>query len=209
MASGVQDTDFVFKVIVVGDSGVGKTNLLLRYTQEEFDLNHASTLGVELSRVTQSIDGDQVMVDFWDTAGQERFKSLNKVYFRGAHGIILVYDITNQHSFRQLNSWYKIAKDNDCDPLKCVYMLVGNKNDLEDMRAVESSEGVQLARSINANFFETSALSSDNVENAMNDLIEEIHRQHKSNVRPDANDEKVKLAEGKPVKTGNGCWGKC
>lgn len=199
----------VFKVIVVGDSGVGKTNLLMRYTQEEFDLNHQSTLGVELSRVEQTIDGDQVMVDFWDTAGQERFKALNPVYFRGAHGIILVYDITNQHSFRQLNSWYKIAKDNGCDPLKCVYMLVGNKNDLEDMRAVESSEGVQLARSINANFFETSALSSDNVENAMNDLIEEIHRQHKTNVRPDPNEEKITLKEGKPVNTGNRCWGKC
>ncbi|XP_063722184.1 uncharacterized protein LOC134848598 [Symsagittifera roscoffensis] len=101
----------MFKVIVVGDSGVGKTNLLLRYTKDEFKENPACTLGAELSRVEKNIDDDHVIVDLWDTAGQEKFKSLTKIYCRGAHGVILVYDISNHHSFEQLESWFQTPSD--------------------------------------------------------------------------------------------------
>ena len=163
-------------------------------------------MGVELSRVEQRIDGDLVTVDLWDTAGQERFKSLNKVYFRGAHGVILVYDITNKHSFEQLKSWYKVAKDNGCDPVKCVYLLIGNKSDLADVRAVDPTEGVNFARSINANFFEASALSSDNVENAINDLVEEIHKMNKSrHSRQDPQSQSIQLKDGSEIKPRAAC----
>ncbi|EAL47212.1 Rab family GTPase [Entamoeba histolytica HM-1:IMSS-B] len=168
----VDDYDYLYKVVMIGDSGVGKSNLLLRFTRDEFDPEKKSTIGVEFSSKQIRYNDETVRTQIWDTAGQERYRAITNAYYRGALGAILVYDVTKKSSFESLDRWLSELRDNA--DKKVVEMIVGNKCDLEQMREVSIKEGEDMAKKIGAFFFETSAFDGKNVETAFMAIIQKI-----------------------------------
>lgn len=173
-AGGDEQYDFIWKVVLVGDSGVGKTNLLSRFTRNEFNAESKSTIGVEFATRNVQIKGKTVRAQIWDTAGQERYRAITSVYYRGAVGALVVYDITKTLSFENLDKWLNELKEH-ADPYCCI-MIVGNKSDLKHLRAVETEDGRLLAEKSNFSFIETSALDSSNVAEAFNNLLVDIFK---------------------------------
>ncbi|KAJ1136193.1 hypothetical protein NDU88_002611 [Pleurodeles waltl] len=160
------------KLLMIGESGVGKSSLLLRFTDDTFDKQIGSTIGVDFKVKRLIVDGNQVKLAIWDTAGQERFRTLTPSYYRGAQGVILVYDVTRRETLQKLIIWLNeldtySTKDN------MVKMLVGNKIDKTD-REVDRNEGLQFARKHSMLFIETSAKSSDGVQCAFEEVAEKI-----------------------------------
>jgi Ras-related protein Rab-11A len=170
--------NFLFKIVLIGDSGVGKSNLLSRYTKNEFNLDTKSTIGVEFATKTINIGNDIIKCQIWDTAGQERFRAITSAYYRGALGAILVYDITKLSSFNNIERWLKELKDHADQKLQNI-VLVGNKKDLEHIRAIPTTSAYQFAQKNNMIFFETSALNALNVELVFQKIIENIYESHK------------------------------
>ncbi|XP_021440455.1 ras-related protein Rab-15 isoform X5 [Oncorhynchus mykiss] len=157
--------DVLLRLLVLGDSGVGKTCLLCRFTDNEFNSSHISTIGVDFKMRTLEVDGIKVRVQIWDTAGQERYQTITKQYYRRAQGIILVYDITSSSSFQHILKW---ASDVDeFAPDKVQRVLVGNKADEEQMRKVPKEQGSKLAKTYGMEFFETSACTNCNINEEM------------------------------------------
>lgn len=156
--------DYLFKTLLIGDSGVGKSALMLRYTDDTFTTSHISTIGVDFKIRTIDLDGKVAKLQIWDTAGQERFRTITKSYYRGATGIIIVYDVTDSKSFSSVKDWIGEVGRNAKQSVKI--LLVGNKCDLNSKRAVSEEEGRQLADQYGFNFIETSAKSSRGVEAA-------------------------------------------
>uniref|UniRef100_A0A669BUP8 Ras-related protein Rab-15 n=1 Tax=Oreochromis niloticus TaxID=8128 RepID=A0A669BUP8_ORENI len=153
--------DVLFRLLLLGDSGVGKTCLLCRFTDNEFHPSHISTIGVDFKMKTLLIDGIKVRIQIWDTAGQERYQTITKQYYRRAQGIFLVYDITSERSFQHIMKW---ASDVDeYAPDKVQKILVGNKSDEVDKRQVATEQGVKLAKAYGMDFFETSAFTNHNI----------------------------------------------
>uniref|UniRef100_A0A6B2LIM3 Uncharacterized protein n=1 Tax=Arcella intermedia TaxID=1963864 RepID=A0A6B2LIM3_9EUKA len=150
-------------MIIIGDSGVGKTCLLLQFTEHLFHSEHQVTLGVEFGTKTIHVDERAVKLQIWDTAGQETFKSITRSYFRGAAGALLVYDVTRRDSFNHLVSWLEEAKKANQN---LVTMLIGNKSDATEKREVEQGEGLKFAQENELHFMETSAKTAQNVESA-------------------------------------------
>ncbi|XP_044231107.1 ras-related protein Rab-15-like [Thunnus albacares] len=172
--------DFLFRLLMLGDSGVGKTCMLRRFTESEFDPTHISTIGVDFKMKTLEIDGIKVRVQIWDTAGQERYQTITKQYYRRAQGIIFVYDITNEPSFQHIAKW---ASDVDeCAPDKVQRILVGNKSDEEPMRRVTKTEGSKLAETYGMDFFETSASTGSNISESFTRVTELVLQAHKRDV---------------------------
>ncbi|KAI9280192.1 GTP-binding protein [Umbelopsis sp. AD052] len=167
--------DYLFKLVLIGDSGVGKSNILSRFTTNEFNLESKSTIGVEFATKNVSIDGNTVKCQIWDTSGQERYRAITGAYYRGAVGALLVYDITRPTSFQNVSHWLKELRDHADE--KIVIMLVGNKLDLsETSRAVPTEEGGALAETQGFLFMETSALDATNVDNAFATIFDEIYK---------------------------------
>ncbi|KAJ7989105.1 hypothetical protein DPEC_G00316080 [Dallia pectoralis] len=170
--------DFLFRLMILGDTGVGKTCLLCRFTDNEFYSSHISTIGVDFKMKTLKIDGIKVRVQIWDTAGQERYQTITRQYYRRAQGIILVYDITNSHSFQHIVKW---ASDVDeLAPDKVQRILVGNKADEEKCRKVPKEQGNKLAKTYGMEFFETSACTNCNINESFTRLTELVLRAHKN-----------------------------
>jgi Ras-related protein Rab-1A len=158
----VTDYDYLFKVLIIGNSGVGKSCLLLRFAEDMFSNNYISTVGVDFKIGKLNVDSKSVKLQIWDTAGQERFRTITKSYYHGSNGIVVVYDITDRESFDQVQHWMsEIDAHASSDVCR---LLVGNKADLSDKRAVKSDEGSALARQHGIPFLETSAKDSSNVE---------------------------------------------
>lgn len=175
MASSVDDQyDYIWKVVLVGDSGVGKTNLLSRFTRNEFNAESKSTIGVEFATRNMTIKGKMVRAQIWDTAGQERYRAITSVYYRGAVGALVVYDLTKPQSFQNLDKWLEELKEHAESSVRI--MLVGNKTDLRHLRAITTDEGRSLAEKKNFSFTETSALDSTNVGEAFNNLLVDIFK---------------------------------
>ncbi|KAK7489914.1 hypothetical protein BaRGS_00018779 [Batillaria attramentaria] len=175
MASGVDDQyDYIWKVVLVGDSGVGKTNLLSRFTRNEFNAESKSTIGVEFATRNVNIKGKMVRAQIWDTAGQERYRAITSVYYRGAVGALVVYDLTKPQTFHNLDKWLQELKEHAESTVRI--MLVGNKTDLRHLRAVTMEEGRTLAEKHSFSFTETSALDSTNVGEAFNNLLVDIFK---------------------------------
>jgi Ras-related protein Rab-11A len=168
------DYDYLFKVVLIGDSGVGKSNLLSRFTRNEFSLESKSTIGVEFATRSINVDSKLIKAQIWDTAGQERYRAITSAYYRGAVGALLVYDITRHVTFENVERWLKELKDHTDSNI--VVMLVGNKSDLRHLRAVSTDDGQSFSEKEGLFFMETSALESTNVENAFKQILTQIYR---------------------------------
>ncbi|CAL9128114.1 unnamed protein product [Musa textilis] len=166
--------DYLFKMVLIGDSGVGKSNLLSRFTRNHFSLDSKSTIGVEFATRTLQVEGRTVKAQIWDTAGQERYRAITSAYYRGALGALLVYDVTKPKSFENANRWLKELRDH-ADP-NIIVMLIGNKIDLKHLRAIALEDAQSFAEKEGISFLETSALEAINVEKAFQIILAEIYR---------------------------------
>lgn len=167
------DYDYLFKVVLIGDSGVGKSNLLSRFTRNEFCLESKSTIGVEFATRSIKVDGKTIKAQIWDTAGQERYRAITSAYYRGAVGALLVYDITKQVTMENVERWLKELRDYADSNI--VIMLVGNKSDLRHLRSVQTDDAQAFCEKESLSFIETSALESTNVEEAFKKILTEIY----------------------------------
>lgn len=174
MASKEEEYDYLFKVVLIGDSGVGKSNLLSRFTRNEFNLESKSTIGVEFATKAIQVDTKIVKAQIWDTAGQERYRAITSAYYRGAVGALLVYDISKKITFENVERWLKELTDH-AEP-NIVIMLVGNKSDLRHKRAVPTEDAMAFAERNNLAFIETSALDATGVDEAFRQILTEIYR---------------------------------
>jgi len=166
--------DYLFKVVLIGDSGVGKSNLLSRFTRNEFNLESKSTIGVEFATRSINVDGKTVKAQIWDTAGQERYRAITSAYYRGAVGALLVYDIAKHATYVHVTRWLKELRDHADSNI--VIMLVGNKSDLKHLRAVPTDEAKSFSTENGLSFIETSALDASNVESAFQTILTDVYR---------------------------------
>jgi len=157
-----QEHDYFFKILLIGDSGVGKSCLLLRFADDSWTETHISTIGVDFKIKTLTIDGKTVKLQIWDTAGQERFRTITSSYYRGAQGIILVYDCTDRESFNNVKQWMGEIDRYACENVN--KLLVGNKCDLQAEKTVDTNAAKEFADSYDIPFIETSAKTGNNVE---------------------------------------------
>jgi len=165
--------DAIIKIILIGDTGVGKTNIMTKFTRNEFTTDAKSTIGVEFAVRTLIINNHIIRIQIWDTAGQERYRSITHAYYRGCSGVLIVYDITKKSTFDNLDIWLTECKKYINPSNKTIatpMILVGNKVDLIHLRAVKTEDGIEYAKKHNISFMETSALTSTNIEQLF-DLI--------------------------------------
>ena len=180
MSTGEQEYDYLFKLLLIGNSSVGKSSLLFRFVENVWDDNFVPTIGVDFKLKTLEINGKKVKLQIWDTAGQERFKNITSSYYRGGNGVLVVYDITDRESFENLTSWLiEIEKNANKNVYK---LLIGNKCDLEEKRKISVQEGKEFAESNGMKFIETSAKDNTKVQEAFELLTTEII---KSNLNKD------------------------
>lgn len=158
----------VVKIVIIGDSGVGKTNIMKRYVENVYE-DTGSTIGVEFETKSVNIDGKDVKLQIWDTAGQERFRAISRTIYHNAKCVILVYDITRRDSFENVSMWLNESKINA--PSSAHYILVGNKNDMEHIRDVSPEQGDAFARRQNMSFLETSAQDNVNIDRTFDFII--------------------------------------
>uniref|UniRef100_A0A023FGP6 small monomeric GTPase n=1 Tax=Amblyomma cajennense TaxID=34607 RepID=A0A023FGP6_AMBCJ len=161
------------KILIIGESNVGKSSLLLRFTDDVFDPNLAATIGVDFKVKTLTVDGNKAKLAIWDTAGSERFRTLTPSYYRGAQGAILVYDVCNHSTFQKLDHWLA-ELETYCTRNNVVKMLVGNKIDKLENREVTKEQGMNYARKHSMLFIEASAKTKDGVQCAFEELVEKI-----------------------------------
>ncbi|XP_064979468.1 ras-related protein RGP1-like [Musa acuminata AAA Group] len=169
-----QRIDYVFKVVLIGDSAVGKSQLLARFARNEFSVDSKATIGVEFQTRTLNIDDKTIKAQIWDTAGQERYRAVTSAYYRGAVGAMLVYDITKRQTFDHVARWLDELRGHA--DRNIVIMLIGNKSDLGSLRAVPIEDAKEFAQRENLFFMETSALEATNVEGAFVTVLTEIYR---------------------------------
>ena len=174
--------DYLFKLLLIGDSGVGKSCLLLRFADDTYTESYISTIGVDFKIRTIELDGKTIKLQIWDTAGQERFRTITSSYYRGAHGIIVVFDVTDQESFNNVKQWLHEIDRYACANVK--KLLVGNKCDLASKRAVPTEQAAEFAESLGVEYLETSAKSALNVEKAFTTMASEIRKWMQSQPAP-------------------------
>jgi len=164
--------DYLFKLLLIGDSGVGKTCVLFRFSEDAFNTTFISTIGIDFKIRTIEMDNKKIKLQIWDTAGQERFRTITTAYYRGAMGIMLLYDVTNEKSFDNIKNWIRNIEENASADVE--KMLLGNKCELSSARQVSKERGEQLAVEYGIKFMETSAKTSVNVEEAFHTLARDI-----------------------------------
>lgn len=169
---------YLFKYIIIGDSGVGKSCLLLRFTDKRFEASHDLTIGVEFGARLITIDDKQVKLQVWDTAGQESFRSITRSYYRGATGALLVFDVTRRETFEHLTTWLEDCKENS--NMNMTILLIGNKIDLVEKREVSEDEARGFADKNGLLYIETSAKTAHNVEEAFLETAHAIYKKIQS-----------------------------
>ncbi|XP_069674997.1 ras-related protein Rab-3 isoform X1 [Periplaneta americana] len=167
-----QNFDYMFKLLIIGNSSVGKTSFLFRYADDSFTSAFVSTVGIDFKVKTVFRHDKRVKLQIWDTAGQERYRTITTAYYRGAMGFILMYDITNEESFNSVQDWVTQIKTYSWDNAQVI--LVGNKCDMEDERVISYERGKQLAEQLGIEFFETSAKENINVKAVFERLVDII-----------------------------------
>ncbi len=193
--------DYLFKLLIIGDSGVGKSCILLRYTEDTFTESYISTIGVDFKISHIELDGKHIKLQIWDTAGQERFRTITSSYYRGAHGIIIVYDVTDGESFQNVKQWLheinRYAFENVCK------ILVGNKCDQSDKRVISKMSGEEYAQSLGMEYIETSAKNADNID----ELFKRLSKQIKTNMKEKilVSNKKVSVNESEVVHSRKSC----
>lgn len=198
-----QEYEYLYKIVLIGDSGVGKTNLLERLVHNRFNTGTKSTIGVEFDTKCFSVDGKRIKTQIWDTAGQERYRAITSAYYRGAVGAIIVYDTTRKSTFKNaVNQWIKQLKDNAEESI--VISLVGNKTDLVGKREVSLEDAKEAAQIGGHILIETSALSDVNVHEAFQKLVEKIYRTKNTAQKAPAKPY-ISLDDDASVKTGFWC----
>jgi Ras-related protein Rab-1A len=204
----MSEYDYLFKLLLIGDSGVGKSCLLLRFADNTYTDSYISTIGVDFKIRTLEIDGKTVKLQIWDTAGQERFRTITSSYYRGAHGIIVVYDVTDKVSFNNVKQWLGEIDRYACQSVN--KLLVGNKADLVEKKVVDYNEAKEFAEGLQISFLETSAKSAQNVEEAFMTMTRQIKERVSRGVdNPAKGPGGVDISRGtQKVKGGKG-GGKC
>jgi len=206
MSSSQRNTsyDFLIKLLLIGDSGVGKSCLLLRFSDDSFTTSFITTIGIDFKIKTIELDGKRIKLQIWDTAGQERFRTITTAYYRGAMGILLVYDVTDEQSFQNIRNWIRNIEQHASDNVDKI--LVGNKCDMISEKVVETSRGQALADEYSIKFFETSAKSNINVVESFTAIATDI----KKRLMDTPNDTKkeqpgIKLTQDNNKKPGGCC----
>lgn len=164
--------DYMFKVLLLGDAGVGKTSLMWRFSEDVFNKTYISTIGIDFKLRTIEVQGKRVRLQVWDTAGQERFHAISVSYYRTAVGIMLVYDITRRRSFENIAKWLRNIDEHAKEDV--IKLLIGNKCDLHGPRTVKREEGEKLAEEYDMSFFETSAKENESIEEAFECIAKEV-----------------------------------
>ncbi|BFZ61063.1 GTP-binding protein of the rab [Saitoella coloradoensis] len=198
--------DYLFKTLLIGDSGVGKSCLLLRFADDTYTESYISTIGVDFKIRTIELDGKTVKLQIWDTAGQERFRTITSSYYRGAHGIIVVYDVTDQDTFNNVKQWLQEIDRYATEGVN--KLLVGNKSDMTDKKVVEYTVAKEFADGLGIPFLETSAKSATNVEQAFLTMARQIKERMGSNtVNTAGGKSTVKVGQGQSVnqQSSGGC----
>ena len=193
VSSGDVREDYKLKVVIVGDSGVGKSNLIKRFTVNEFLPNSIATVGVEFLSKSYKINDKIFKIEMWDTAGQERYKSITSAYYKGAKGALLVYDVTSAQSFENIDKWYNEIKEKTNKDIKLI--LIGNKIDLKESKVVDTDNALVKAKTWGIPLMETSAKSAQNVKEAFHDLLKEMYLEMNKNLQN---------AENKNLENNNG-----
>ena len=195
--SNSQKENYKFKVVVVGDSGVGKTNLIKRFINNEFKSDSKATVGVEFLSKNFIINNEIFKIEIWDTAGQERYKSITSAYYKGAKGAFVVYDLTRRATFTNIEKW--IGELKTCGNEDVFILLIGNKCDLKSERQVTKDEAAKKAEQLKISYCETSALDGKNIEYAFDTVVEEVAKKNSSDnneVRNEKNSKGVTLDTG-------------
>ncbi|EAU88348.2 GTP-binding protein ypt1 [Coprinopsis cinerea okayama7 len=197
--------DYLFKLLLIGDSGVGKSCLLLRFADDTYTESYISTIGVDFKIRTIELEGKTVKLQIWDTAGQERFRTITSSYYRGAHGIIVVYDVTDNDTFSNVKQWLSEIDRYASEGVN--KLLVGNKSDLTGKKVVEYSVAKEFADQLNIPFLETSAKNATNVEQAFLTMAKQIKDRMGSTSTPSGAAKSSTVTPGQTVQsqTGGGC----
>ena len=173
MNNSFSDKTFInLNILLVGDANVGKTSILLKYTENFFPNQYQATIGVEYKMKIIKLNNMNIKLQIWDTAGQERYKSIAKNFFRSANGVFLVFDITDKKSFENLNKWIEDVKENS--PKDCKYIIIGNKSDLSDQRTISTFEIDNFVKEKKSSYFEVSAKNDEGLNEAFINLSKEI-----------------------------------
>ena len=199
------DYDYLFKILLIGDSGVGKSCLLLRFMDETYTDSYISTIGVDFRIRSIEVDGKHIKLQIWDTAGQERFRTITSSYYRGANGIIVVYDITDKESFENIKQWLQEIERYASDSV--IALLIGNKSDLKENRQVSRHTAQEFSQYNNMDFLETSAKENKNVGNFFVRIAQKILEKQDANILTQTMKRRLYSNESKKIHTEpkNGC----
>lgn len=197
-----QEYDYMFKILLIGDTNVGKSCLLLRFADDTYTGSFISTIVVDFKIRTIEVDHKIIKLQIWDTAGQERFRTITSSYYRGAHGIIVVYDVTDKESFNHVPEWLNEIDKYACENVN--KLLFGNKSDLTAKRVVSTEQGKEFAESQGIEFLETSAKEATNVEQAFLTLATQIKTRMTSSTT-DGTRSSIKLNKGKDIPEASYC----
>ena len=204
--------DFMFKILLIGDSSVGKTCFLLRYIEDSFTDNFTATIGVDhRAKIIKTKNKELVKIQIWDTAGQDKFRCITKNILRWSNGILLIYDTTSNNYYNNIKSW--ISQINESLGDEPCLVLVGNKVDLENQRQIIKNEGEKLAKEYNMILFETSAKENIKIKEVFEYLVEEMVKKYKANKfdSKEKNNSKTKKIKKESImnnnkKKWNWCW---
>lgn len=195
-AAGPKQFDYLFKIVLIGDSAVGKTNLLSQLIHKKYLSDSRATIGVEFGTMTFNIDNKIIKAQIWDTAGQERYQAITDAYYRGSSGSILVYDVTQPNTLKKALETWLVQLKNHTENIPI--MLIGNKTDLQ--RQVSTENGKEEAFRNSIMYFETSAKTGENVYEAFHELITVIYNKHKEKELKKGSKAKSKTFSGKEIK---------
>ena len=182
-----EEFDLIFKIVIIGDSGVGKTNLIGRYLKNEYKEDSKATVGVEFGEKKYEINGLKIKAQIWDTAGQERYRAITSMYYKGAKGAFIVFDLSSKSTFQNVEKWFNEIKKTADPTINLI--LIGNKSDLKDKRQISTEEGENKAKEMNVPYLETSALNADNVDKVFDLLIQEITKKMKKEIEEEEYEE--------------------